>query len=149
MRAVIQRVDSANVRINEQVHSKIERGFLIYLGIEHADEQDDAKWLVDKISKLRIFSDSEGKMNLSIQDINGSILVISQFTLHAKTKKGNRPSFINAARPENAIPLYKSFIEHMEQQVTTVQSGIFGAEMYISSINNGPVTILIDSKNRE
>ena len=149
MRAVIQRVDSASVRIGTEVYSSVDEGFLIYLGIEHADEDADILWLVDKIAKLRIFSDEEGKMNRTIQDVEGSVLVISQFTLHAKTKKGNRPSFINAARPEQAIPLYNKFVDELKERVRNVKTGLFAAEMFVSSVNNGPVTILIDSKSRE
>jgi D-tyrosyl-tRNA(Tyr) deacylase len=149
MRVVVQRVGKASVLIGGEIHSEIDGGLLVYAGIEHTDDGLDVLWLADKITKLRIFSDGEGKMNKSIQEVDGSVLVISQFTLHAKTKKGNRPSFINAARPEQAIPLYNQFIEELKQRVRNVKTGIFAAEMFVSSVNNGPVTILIDSKSRE
>ena len=148
MKAVIQRVSEASVTINRQVTGRIGIGFMILLGISHDDDLEDIRWLIKKINSLRIFSDQEGKMNLNIHQVDGEVLVISQFTLHASTKKGNRPSFIKAAKPEVAIPLYEQFIDHMKAEGLTVQSGIFGADMKVSLINDGPVTIIIDSKNR-
>ena len=150
MRVVIQRVSEASVRIGEQVTGKIDGGLLILLGIEESDGREDVEWLVKKILQLRIFSDNQGIMNLSVQDVAGGLLVVSQFTLHASTKKGNRPSYIRAARPETAVPLYELFIEQLAAgSGTTVQTGKFGAMMQVSLINDGPVTILIDSKDRE
>ncbi len=150
MRAVIQRVSNASVLADGILTGKIGRGFLLLLGIEHEDSVTDADWLADKISQLRIFQDHEDKMNLSLQEIGGDVLVISQFTLHASTKKGNRPSFIRAARPEQAIPLYEYFISGMEKRLgRQVATGIFGADMKVSLINDGPVTIWMDSKNKE
>lgn len=149
MRIVIQRVSEANVKIDNRICGQIETGMLILLGIEHDDDQTDADWLIQKVCNLRIFSDSEGKMNLSIDEINGRFLVVSQFTLHASTKKGNRPSYIQAARPEHAIPLYEYFIRELSNaSKTEVETGKFGADMKVSLVNDGPVTILIDSKNR-
>ena len=149
MRLLIQRVSEASVKIDTQINGEISQGLLLFLGIGDDDTQEDIDWLIQKVVGLRIFSDEHGKMNLSSSDVNAEFLVISQFTLHASTKKGNRPSYIKAARPEQAIPLYESFI----QQLTLVQkqkvaSGIFGADMKISLINDGPVTIWIDSKNK-
>ncbi len=150
MRIVIQRVSEASVRINGSVKGEIGQGLLILLGIEHDDTKDDADWLIQKVIQLRIFSDKEGKMNWSIRDVKGRFLVISQFTLHASTKKGNRPSYIRAARPETATPLYTYFLENLEEQSETkVERGEFGADMKVALINDGPVTILMDSKNRE
>jgi D-tyrosyl-tRNA(Tyr) deacylase len=150
MRIVIQRVSEASVRINGTIKGEIGEGLLILLGIEHEDTQEDADWLIQKVLQLRIFSDEEGKMNWSIQDVKGRFLVISQFTLHASTKKGNRPSYIRAARPETAIPLYNYFLEKLESFAgTKVERGAFGADMKVALINDGPVTISIDSKNRE
>ena len=150
MRTAIQRVSQASVKINEQVYSKIGKGLLIFLGIENEDGSGDVEWLCKKISLLRIFADENNAMNLSVNEVNGEILIISQFTLHAKTKKGNRPSFIKAARPEIAIPLYKEFINTLEQLTgKKVKSGEFGAYMQVALINDGPVTILIDTKNKE
>lgn len=150
MRAVIQRVSSASVVSNGQLTGQIEKGLVVLIGIEAEDHQQDAEWLADKIWQLRIFQDPEDKMNLALKEINGSILVISQFTLHANTKKGNRPSFIKAARPEQAIPLYEYFKKYLAvQSGSPVQSGIFGADMKVSLVNDGPVTIIIDSKNKE
>lgn len=149
MRIVIQRVSEANVKIDNRICGQIETGMLILLGIEHDDDQTDADWLIQKVCNLRIFSDSEGKMNLSIDEINGRFLVVSQFTLHASTKKGNRPRYIQAARPEQAIPLYEYFIRELSNaSKTEVETGKFGADMKVSLVNDGPVTILIDSKNR-
>lgn len=150
MRTVIQRVSSASVEINQQIKSKIGIGLLILLGIEHEDTIEDIEWLCGKIARLRIFGDENGIMNLSIQDIKGDVLLISQFTLHASTKKGNRPSYIKAAKPEIAIPLYESFIAQLEKELgEKIQLGEFGADMKVALINDGPVTILIDSKNKE
>ena len=149
MRVVIQRVKQASVIINDDVKRKISHGYMILLGIEHEDNESDIEWLVKKIMGLRIFSDEEGKMNLAISDVGGSILLISQFTLHASTKKGNRPSYIKAARPESAIPLYEGMIKSLEETGTQVATGEFGADMQVSLTNDGPVTIIIDSKTRE
>jgi len=150
MRLVIQRVSEAGVTIDGHVHASIGVGFLVLLGIEDEDNEEDISYLIQKLCNMRIFSDTEGKMNLDIKQINGEILVVSQFTLHASTKKGNRPSFIKAARPEKAIPLYERFLS--ETSLTLGQpckSGVFGADMKVALINDGPVTILLDSKNKE
>ncbi len=150
MRIVIQRSLNASVTIDEKISGKIEYGLVILVGIEHEDLQTDVDWLISKIINLRIFSDSEGKMNLSIKDVEGQFLVISQFTLHASTKKGNRPSYIQAARPENAIPLYNYFVEKLKTESNlAVETGQFGADMKVQLINDGPVTIWMDSKNKE
>ena len=150
MRAVIQRVTKASVSIDKVLESEIGPGMLILLGIEEADTFDDIQWLCGKISKLRIFDDSEGVMNLSITDVKGEMLVVSQFTLHASTRKGNRPSYIKAARPESAIPLYEKFIAVLQATVEgPVQTGEFGAMMQVALVNDGPVTIIIDSKLKE
>ena len=150
MRIVIQRVSEASVRIDNKLVGQIDAGMMILLGIEEADDQSDADWLVQKVLGLRIFSDEEGKMNRSIGEMNGRFLVVSQFTLHASTKKGNRPSYIRAARPEHAIPLYEYFIQQLGiLSNTTIETGKFGADMKVSLLNDGPVTILIDSKSRE
>lgn len=150
MRAVIQRVIKASVSINNVEHPAIKQGLLILLGIEHEDTVDDALWLSKKISQLRIFDDAEGIMNLDVRNVNGEILVISQFTLHAKTKKGNRPSYIMAAKPEQAIPLYNEFVATLKKETgKEIQTGLFGANMQVSLINDGPVTIIIDTKNKE
>ncbi len=150
MRAVLQRVKNASVEIDGRIHSKIGAGILILLGIEDSDNQDDTTWLSGKISRLRIFNDHAGMMNLSIHDIKGELLVVSQFTLHASTKKGNRPSYIRAAKPEVAMPIYENFICQLEKDCDIiVQSGKFGAMMNITLVNDGPVTILIDTKNKE
>ena len=150
MRLIIQRVTKASVHIDGKIHSSIDKGLLILLGIEPADNQEDIDWLCGKIARLRIFDDSNNIMNLSVQDIQGSCLVVSQFTLFASTKKGNRPSYIRAAQPEIAIPLYEKFIETLIHTTElSVKTGIFGANMQIELTNDGPVTILIDSKNRE
>jgi len=148
MKAVLQRVSEADVEINDTVQGSIQRGYLILLGIEDSDSESDIDWLVRKIISMRIFNDAAGKMNLSIDEADGSMLVISQFTLHASTKKGNRPSFIKAAKPDIAIPLYESFITKLKSNSIKVETGIFGANMKVSLINNGPVTILLDSKNK-
>ncbi len=150
MRAVIQRVKEASVTIGGKVKSSIGNGLMILLGIEEADTQEDINWLAGKISRLRIFEDDNEVMNLSVQDVNGEVMVVSQFTLHASTKKGNRPSYIKAARPETAIPLYESFVKELENLLNKpVATGEFGAMMDISLINSGPVTIIIDTKNKE
>ena len=150
MRAVIQRVEKASVVILENEIAKIERGLLVLLGIEIEDAKEDALWLASKIAALRIFSDEKGVMNKSITELGGEVIVVSQFTLHAKTKKGNRPSYIKAARPEQAIALYQQFKEDLTLAIgRQVQSGEFGAEMKVSLINDGPITILIDTKNKE
>lgn len=150
MKAVIQRVSSASVTINGTIKSSIEKGLLILLGIEDADTTEDIEWLSGKITRLRIFGDEAGAMNLSLLDVNGEILLISQFTLHASTKKGNRPSFLKAAKPAVAIPLYKQFISQLEKDLKKpIQTGEFGADMKVNLLNDGPVTIIIDSKNRE
>ena len=150
MRVVLQRVIEASVKIDGSTKSSIENGVLIFIGIESADSELDADWIISKISGLRIFSDKEGKMNLSIKDVKGSFLVISQFTLFASTKKGNRPSYIQAARPEQAIPLYEYFVSNLKSETNlTVETGEFGADMKVSLVNDGPVTITIDSKNKE
>ena len=150
MKAVIQRVNFAKLRIDQQVFSKIKTGLVVLVGITHNDDIDDIKWLVRKILNLRIFDDDKSVMNKSIIDIEGELLVVSQFTLHAKTKKGNRPSYIKAAKSENAILLYKKFITYLEEIIQKkVMSGKFGGNMKIKSVNDGPVTILIDTKNKE
>lgn len=150
MRAVIQRVSRASVAINHNLRSEIGAGLLILLGIEEADNTDDVTWLASKIIQLRIFNDSNGVMNLPVTETGGSVMVVSQFTLHAKTKKGNRPSYILAARPEKAIPLYEEFIKVCSELTgKEVATGEFGAMMDVAIVNDGPVTIIIDTKNRE
>ncbi|MGB0390153.1 MAG: D-aminoacyl-tRNA deacylase [Salibacteraceae bacterium] len=150
MRSVIQRVSKAQVEVSNKVIGKIGHGYMILLGVELEDTLDDVKWLTEKICKLRLFDDEEGKMNLNIKDVHGNILVISQFTLHAKTKKGNRPSYIKAARPDQANHLYENFIDQMFHLIDQpIQSGEFGAHMNITQTNDGPVTIIIDTKNKE
>ena len=150
MRAVIQRVSEASVTINQKIKSQIQKGYLILLGIEAADTKEDIVWLCKKISNLRVFGDEKGLMNLSVKDIEGEMIVVSQFTLHASTKKGNRPSFIKAAKPDIAIPLYESFVEQLQLiSERPVYTGEFGADMKVALLNDGPVTIIIDSKNRE
>lgn len=150
MRVVIQRVSKAEVRSSNYGISRIGEGLLILLGIEEADSESDVAWLAGKISRLRIFPDTDGVMNLSVTDVKGSVLVVSQFTLHASTRKGNRPSYIRAARPETAIPLYEMFVEQVKQTTgLVVQTGWFGAMMQIELVNDGPVTIIIDSKDKE
>ena len=150
MRAIIQRVSEANVTIDGQVSGSIGQGFLILLGIVDGDSQAEIDWLVGKITRMRIFADEEGKMNRCLKEIDGDLLVVSQFTLHASTKKGNRPSFIKAARPETAIPLYQAFIKSAEQETgKACASGEFGADMQVSLTNDGPVTIMIDTELRE
>lgn len=150
MRVIIQRVLNANVAINGKERRDINEGLLVLLGIEDADLVEDIEWLSAKIVNLRIFDDEQGVMNLSLKDTNGDILLISQFTLHASTKKGNRPSYIRASKPEKAIPLYNQFIDEIQRQLgKKIQTGEFGADMAVSLVNNGPVTIVIDSKSRE
>ncbi|MCB0381194.1 MAG: D-tyrosyl-tRNA(Tyr) deacylase [Flavobacteriales bacterium] len=150
MKTVIQRVLSASVDINQITKSEIGNGLLILLGIEHDDTTEDIEWLCGKIARLRIFGDENGAMNLSVLDTKGEVIIVSQFTLHASTKKGNRPSFINAAKPETAIPLYEGFITQLEKELNKkIQTGEFGADMKVSLVNDGPVTIIIDSKNKE
>jgi len=150
MRVVLQRVSEASVSVNQEQVSKIDAGFLVLLGIEERDTAEDVAWLVGKITKMRVFSDSDGKMNQSLAEQDGDALVVSQFTLHASTKKGNRPSFIKAARPDQAIPLYEAFCEQMSEEIgKKVGRGIFGADMKVALVNDGPVTITLDSKNRE
>tara|TARA_B110000459_G_scaffold72265_1_gene81073 strand:+ start:738 stop:1190 length:453 start_codon:yes stop_codon:yes gene_type:complete len=150
MRAVIQRVSEASVTIDSNIKGSIEKGLLILLSIEDADNNEDIEWLSGKITRLRIFGDETGAMNLTVADVNGDILLISQFTLHANTKKGNRPSFLKAAKPPIAIPLYKQFIAQLEMDLKkSIQTGEFGADMKVNLLNDGPVTIIIDSKNRE
>jgi len=150
MRTLVQRVSEAAVAIENQEKSRIGKGVLLLLGIEPTDTEADADWLVGKVSRMRIFPDASGVMNLSLLDCGGEALVISQFTLHASTKKGNRPSYIKAARPEHAIPLYTYFIEQLQLALDKpVGSGEFGADMQVSLINDGPVTIFLDSQNRE
>ena len=149
MKAVIQRVTSASVTIDNAISAEIQSGLLILVGIESADAAEDIDWLTKKIANLRIFADENEVMNKSVMDIDGDILVVSQFTLHASTKKGNRPSYIHAARPEIAIPLYESFLSQMSIEIQKpIQSGTFGADMKVALLNDGPVTILIDTKNK-
>lgn len=150
MRAVIQRVLESSVTIEGKVVAQIKQGLLILIGIEDSDVEEDINWLTSKIVNLRIFADENHVMNLSIKDINGEMIVVSQFTLHALTKKGNRPSYIKAAKPEIAIPLYESFVKQMEMETNKkIQTGQFGADMKVTLINDGPVTIIIDTKNKE
>lgn len=150
MRVLLQRVSHASVTINEKVSGKIDRGILVLLGIEETDDQTDIDWLCGKISRLRIFSDDDGKMNLSVADVGGGLLVVSQFTLFGSTKKGNRPGFIRSAKPDIAIPLYEQFVKTLRfVSGTKVETGVFGADMKVELLNDGPVTIWIDSKARE
>jgi len=150
MRVLIQRVKEASVTINKEVYSKISQGLLVFIGIENEDGEEDIQWLSDKILKLRVFDDEAGVMNLSLLDVSAELMLISQFTLHASTRKGARPSYIKAAKPDIAIPLYKRFLEVIEQKsAKTPSSGQFGADMKVSLINDGPVTIWIDSKCKE
>lgn len=149
MRVVIQRVSKANVRVDGKLVGSISKGLLVFLGITHDDQLEDVSWLVKKTLGLRIFSDTKDAMNLSVQDVDGEILIVSQFTLHALTKKGNRPSYIEAAKPETALPLYRSFVEQCEKALRRpVATGVFGSMMDVELHNDGPVTILIDSKNK-
>ena len=150
MRAVIQRVTRASVTIEGKVHGQIKNGLLILLGIEDADTQQDIEWLSSKIVNLRIFNDENGVMNISVKDLHGDILLISQFTLHASTKKGNRPSYIKASKPDIAIPIYEKMISQLSSDLgKEIQTGIFGADMKVKLLNDGPVTIFIDTKNKE
>lgn len=150
MKAVIQRVSESSVIINNENVAQIQKGLLVLVGIEDTDNQEDIIWLTSKIANLRIFADENDVMNLSLKDIDGDMVVVSQFTLHALTKKGNRPSYIKASKPEIAIPLYESFVKKMEIELgKKVQTGQFGADMKVSLINDGPVTIIIDTKNKE
>jgi len=150
MKLVIQRVQEASVTIENKIVGSISKGLLVLIGIETKDSEMDVDWCLSKLVNMRIFSDDEGKMNLSLLEVNGKLLVVSQFTLHASTKKGNRPSFITAARPEQAIPLYESFIQKANVLLNnSVQTGEFGADMKVGLINDGPVTIIIDSQNKE
>ena len=150
MKAVIQRVSQSSVTINNEIVAQIQQGLLVLVGIEDADNQEDINWLTSKIANLRIFEDENEVMNLSLKDIDGEMIVVSQFTLHALTKKGNRPSYIKASKPEIAIPLYESFVKQMEIELgKKIQTGQFGADMKVSLVNDGPVTIIIDTKNKE
>ena len=150
MKVIIQRVSRASVTIEARIVAEIQEGLLILVGIEDLDNQEDINWLTSKIINLRIFNDENNVMNLSVKDINGEMIVVSQFTLHASTKKGNRPSYIKASKPEIAIPLYESFVSQLESELgKKIQTGIFGADMKVSLVNDGPVTIVIDSKNKE
>jgi D-tyrosyl-tRNA(Tyr) deacylase len=150
MKTVIQRVSSASVTIDSKIVADIQNGLLVLVGIEDADTQEDTNWLCQKIANLRIFGDDNNVMNLSVKDIDGDIIVVSQFTLHASTKKGNRPSYLKASKPEIAILMYENFVKQMEKELgKKVQTGIFGADMKVLLINDGPVTIQIDSKNKE
>ena len=150
MKAVIQRVSKVSVEVNNKCIAHITAGLLVLVGIEDGDNQEDINWLTSKIANLRIFSDANEVMNLSVKDIEGEIIVVSQFTLHASTKKGNRPSYIKASKPETAIPLYESFVKQMEVEVgKKVQTGQFGADMQVTLLNDGPVTLVIDTKNKE
>ncbi|MES2575153.1 MAG: D-aminoacyl-tRNA deacylase [Bacteroidota bacterium] len=150
MKVVIQRVSQASVTIDSKIVAEIQKGLLVLVGIEDTDSQEDIDWLSQKIANLRIFSDENEVMNLSVKDINGDVIVVSQFTLHAQTKKGNRPSYIKASKPEIAIPLYENFVRKIEKELgKKVQTGVFGADMKVPLLNDGPVTIIIDSKNKE
>lgn len=150
MKAVIQRVSQASVTINNQIVAQIQSGFLVLVGIEDADNQEDINWLTSKIGNLRIFEDENQVMNLSLKDINGEMIIVSQFTLQASTKKGNRPSYIKASKPETAVPLYENFVKQMEIELgKKVRTGQFGADMKVALINDGPVTIIIDTKNKD
>ncbi|MCD9576861.1 D-aminoacyl-tRNA deacylase [Flavobacterium soyae] len=150
MKVVVQRVSEASVTVDGQKTADIKKGLLVLVGIEDADTQEDIDWLTGKIIKMRIFGDENDIMNCSVQDVDGEIIVVSQFTLHASTKKGNRPSYIKASKPEFAIPMYENFVKALEKEFgKKVQTGIFGADMKVSILNDGPVTIVIDSKNKE
>jgi D-aminoacyl-tRNA deacylase len=150
MRVVLQRVSSASVTVEDKIVAEIQKGLVVLVGIEDADTQEDIDWLVTKITQLRVFGDENGVMNLSVEEVKGDVLVVSQFTLHAATKKGNRPSYIKAARPEVAIPLYEKFVSTLENKLgKKVPTGIFGADMKVALLNDGPVTIIMDSKNKE
>jgi D-tyrosyl-tRNA(Tyr) deacylase len=150
MKVVLQRVSQASVTVDSKIVADIQKGLLVLVGIEDSDTQEDIDWLVGKITKIRIFDDENHVMNLSIQDVDGDIVVVSQFTLHASTKKGNRPSYIKSSKPEVAVPLYENFVKQLEKELgKKVQTGIFGADMKVLLLNDGPVTIQIDSKNKE
>ena len=150
MRVVIQRVSKASVEVDQKIVGQIEKGLLVLLGIEDADAEEDIKWLCNKMVNLRIFNDGEGVMNKSIMEVGGNILLVSQFTLHASTKKGNRPSYIRASKPEIAIPMYEKMILELQSALDKkIETGIFGADMKVQLCNDGPVTIVMDSKNRE
>jgi D-tyrosyl-tRNA(Tyr) deacylase len=150
VKAVIQRVSESSVTINSEIVAQIQQGLLVLVGIEDSDNQEDIVWLTSKIANLRIFEDESEVMNLSLKDIDGEMIVVSQFTLHALTKKGNRPSYIKASKPEIAIPLYESFVQQMEIELgKKIQTGQFGADMKVALVNDGPVTIIIDTKNKE
>lgn len=150
MKVVIQRVSKANVKVDGNITGEIAEGLLIFLGIEDADNHEDIQWLSNKIVNLRIFSDEHGVMNKSVKEMNGNILLVSQFTLHASTKKGNRPSYIKASKPDLAIPMYEKMIKQLEADLgRKIQTGVFGADMKIELLNDGPVTIVIDTKNKE
>ncbi|MFC0345246.1 D-aminoacyl-tRNA deacylase [Epilithonimonas hispanica] len=149
MKVVLQRVSEANVKVDNEVVGKIEKGLMLLIGVDENDENTDADWLVKKILDVRVFSDEDGKMNHSVKDINGEILCISQFTLISDYKKGNRPSYIKAARPDKAIPLFEYFKEEMKKSGLKTESGIFGADMKVSLINDGPVTLVFDSKTKQ
>ena len=150
MRAVIQRVSKASVTIDNAIYSQINNGLMVLLVIEDADTIEDIEWLSGKIVNLRIFNDDNGVMNVAVKDIGGDILVVSQFTLHASTKKGNRPSYIKASKPEYTVPMYEKFVQQLSKELgKTVQTGVFGADMKVELLNDGPVTIVIDTKNKE
>jgi D-tyrosyl-tRNA(Tyr) deacylase len=150
MKTVIQRVSKSSVTINNEIVAQIQKGLLVLVGIEDTDQQEDIQWLSSKIANLRIFADENDIMNLSVKEINGDVIVVSQFTLHASTKKGNRPSYIKASKPDIAVPLYESFVKQMELELgKKVQTGRFGADMKVSLVNDGPVTIIMDTKNKE
>ncbi len=150
MRVVIQRTKEASVTVEGNVTGAIQKGLLVFVGIENADSVEDIEWLAGKIVNMRIFDDAEGVMNLSLKEVNGDLLLVSQFTLHASTKKGNRPSYIAAAKPDIAIPLYEAFIQQLQLELgKPIGTGIFGADMKVQLLNDGPVTILVDSKNKE
>ena len=146
MRVVVQRVKHASVTINGTVNGKINNGFLVLLGVQSTDSEQDVDYLVKKVTNLRIFSDENDKMNLSLKDVNGELLIVSQFTLYAKCKEGNRPSFVEAAKPDIAIPLYEYFVSECKKIIPVVETGIFGADMKVNLLNDGPVTIIMDSK---
>jgi len=150
MKVVLQRVSQASVTVDSKIVADIKKGLLVLVGIEDADTQEDIDWLVGKIIKIRIFGDENDVMNCSVQDVDGDIIVVSQFTLHASTKKGNRPSYIKASKPEFAIPMYENFVKSLEKEFNKkIQTGIFGVDMKVNLLNDGPVTICVDSKNKE
>ncbi|MCX6332281.1 MAG: D-aminoacyl-tRNA deacylase [Bacteroidetes bacterium] len=150
MRVVIQRTKEASVTVNGLITGSIQKGLLVLVGIENADNEEDIQWLSNKIANIRIFDDTEGVMNLSLKEVDGDLLLVSQFTLHASTKKGNRPSYIAAAKPAISIPIYEAFIQQLSIELgKSIQTGVFGADMKVSILNDGPVTIVIDSKNKE